>query len=316
MTAHGAEADGFEQAPVAGEALVVDLGTFEGPIDLLLTLAREQKVDLARISILRLADQYLDFVARAHDLRLELAADYLVMAAWLAYLKSRLLLPPPHADATPPTAAEMAEALAFQLRRLEAMQASAVRLFARPKLGQEVFPRGAPEGITFVGRPQWTARLVDLLRAWQAVRGRGAQGQFVLAAPDLYAMDEAFARLERMLGRLPAGAPDGWQSLAAFLPPNLRSGVYRRSAIAATLSATLELAKSGRVELRQDAAFGPVLLRPVPEASRRIGERAVDEGAQDGPDDGPDDGAGGDRGDDSGDGPGDEVDGPRDGSGR
>jgi segregation and condensation protein A len=257
--------DAFEAAPVPreNEALVVDLGTFEGPIDLLLSLARDQKVDLARISILKLADQYLDFVARAQNLRLELAADYLVMAAWLAYLKSRLLLPPPHADTTPPTAEQMAEALAFQLRRLEAMQEGAVRLFARPKLGEEVFARGAPEGITFIGRPQWSASLFDLLRTYTALRRRGAQGQFVLTAPDLYSLDDAFERLERMLGRMPPGAAD-WQALSSFLPANLRSGVYRRSAIAATFSATLEMAKAGRVELRQDAAFGPLLLRPAP----------------------------------------------------
>ncbi len=274
------EPEPFEEEPHAGRdadraeaALVVDLGTFEGPIDLLLTLARDQKVDLARISILRLADQYLDFVARARDLRLELAADYLVMAAWLAYLKSRLLLPPPHADTTPPTAEEMAEALAFQLRRLEAMQEAAVRLFARPKLGQEVFARGAPEGITVIGRPQWNASLFELLRSWSALRQRGAQGEFVLTTPDLYTVEDAFERIGRMLGRIPTDGSPEWRTLASLLPADLRSGLYRSSAIAATFSATLEMAKAGKLRLRQETVFGPLLLRAVPEAERRPDDR-------------------------------------------
>jgi segregation and condensation protein A len=239
--------------------LVVDLEGFEGPIDMLLTLAREQKVDLSRISILKLADQYLAFIASARHLKLELAADYLVMAAWLAYLKSRLLLPqPPEPDE--PTVEEMAAALAHQLQRLEAMQQAGVRIMARPQLGRDVFGRGAPEGLPRVLVPVYEVSLYDLLKAYGEGRQRKEAAVLHIAPPELYSMDDAIARLERMLGRI-----RDWCSLMSFLPPLGRDPLVRRSAIASTLAASLELVRSGRLQLRQDNAFGPIFLRSLTE---------------------------------------------------
>jgi segregation and condensation protein A len=235
--------------------LVLDLGAYEGPIDVLLGLAREQKVDLAKISILELADQYLAFIAAARRLRLELAADYLVMAAWLAYLKSRLLLPEPQAD-DEPTGAEMAAALAFQLRRLEAMQEAGARLMARPQLGRDVFARGAPEGLPVVSHIRWEVTLYDLLQAYGEQRSRAGAQVLEIPAAELYSMDEALERLGALVGRLP-----DWRTLATFLPEGLRGGLLERSAVAATFAASLELVRSGRLQLRQDVAFGPIWLR-------------------------------------------------------
>jgi segregation and condensation protein A len=250
--------EAFEEGrgePAGGAELVVDLGAYEGPIDVLLTLAREQKVDLTKISILQLADQYLAFIAEARRLRLELAADYLVMAAWLAYLKSRLLLPEPQPD-DEPSGVELAAALAFQLQRLEAMQQAGARLMARPLLGRETFPRGAPEGLRLVSRVVWDVSLYELLKAYGEGRSRGASGVLEIRAAELYSMDDALERLSAVLGRVPE-----WRVLSSFLPPNLRGGIVGRSALAATFAASLELARAGRVELRQDAAFGPIFIR-------------------------------------------------------
>jgi segregation and condensation protein A len=235
--------------------LFLDLGAYEGPIDVLLTLAREQKVDLTKISILKLADQYLAFIAEARRLRLELAADYLVMAAWLAYLKSRLLLPEPPAD-DEPTGEEMAAALAFQLRRLEAMQQAGVRLMARPQLGRDVFRRGAPEGLPVVSRIVWEVSLYDLLKAYGEQRSRSGAQVLEIRAAELYSMDDALERLAALVGRLP-----DWQTLAAFLPEDLRGGLHHRSAVASTFAASLELVRSGQLQLRQDVAFGPIWVR-------------------------------------------------------
>ena len=245
--------------PTPDAALVVELDGFEGPIDMLLNLAREQKVDLTKISILQLADQYLAFIAEARRLRLELAADYLVMAAWLAYLKSRLLLPEPQPE-DEPSGAEMAAALAFQLQRLEAMQQAGVRLMARPQLGRDVFARGAPEGLRLVSRIVYDVGLYDLLRAYGEGRRRGEGGVLEIRAAELYSMDDALERLGRWLGRLP-----DWRSLMSFLPDGGGTGLVGRSAVAATFAASLELARAGRVQLRQDAAFGPIWLRSPPE---------------------------------------------------
>jgi segregation and condensation protein A len=247
------------EAP-AGEELVVDLDGYEGPIDVLLSLAREQKVDLTRISILELADQYLAFISRAHHMRLEIAADYLVMAAWLAYLKSRLLLPEPQPE-DEPSGADMAAALAFQLQRLEAMQQAGLRLMARPLLGRDVFPRGAPEGLRLVSRIAYDATLYDLLKAYGDSRRRAAGSVLEIRPAELYSMDEALARLGRLLGKLPE-----WRTLMSFLPPNLRTGLIGRSAVASTFAASLELVRSGRIQLRQDVPFGPIYLRNAPEA--------------------------------------------------
>jgi segregation and condensation protein A len=245
--------------------LVLDLGGYEGPIDVLLTLAREQKVDLTKISILRLADQYLAFIAEARRLRLEIAADYLVMAAWLAYLKSRLLLPEPQPD-DEPSGADMAAQLAFQLQRLEAMQQAGVQLMARPLLGRDIFARGAPEGLRLVSRIVWDVTLYDLLKAYGEQRTRSEPGVLEIRAAELYSMDEALERLSALVGRLP-----DWQTLMSFLPPNLRGGMVERSALAATFAASLELVRSGRLQLRQDVTFGPIWVkspdRPPPEPS-------------------------------------------------
>ena len=249
-----------QPAPAAAAELVVDLEGYEGPIDMLLTLAREQKVDLTKISILKLADQYLAFIAAARRLRLEVAADYLVMAAWLAYLKSRLLLPDPQAP-DEPSGAELAAALAHQLQRLAAMQQAGARLMARPLLGRDVFARGAPEGLPKVLRSVYEATLYDLLTAYGEQRQRKESSVLHIEAPELYSMDDALRRLERLVGRIPE-----WRTLVSFLPGGLR-GVVGRSAVAATFAASLELARAGKLQLRQDTAFGPIYLRSLPETS-------------------------------------------------
>jgi len=234
--------------------LVLDLDGYEGPIDLLLSLAREQKVDLGRISILALADQYLAFIARQRSLRLEIAADYLVMAAWLAYLKSRLLLPQPP-DNDEPNAAELAAALEQRLRLLEAMQTAGIRLMARPRLGHDVFLRGAPEGLAVVTVPVWELGLYELLRAYGENSRRSAP-VLTIEPSAFQSMDEALQRLAHFLGRVP-----DWRELTHFLPQEVRGEMFRRSTLAATFAATLELVRAGRIELRQDRAFGPIYLR-------------------------------------------------------
>ncbi|WP_142850657.1 ScpA family protein [Telmatospirillum sp. J64-1] len=239
------------------ERLVLDLDGFEGPIDLLLTLARDQKVDLSRLSILALADQYLAFVERVRRRNLELAADYLVMAAWLAYLKSRLLLPEPEVSEEEPSGAEMAAALAFQLQRLEAMRKAGKELTERPQLGRDVFARGAPEGVEVVARPVFQASLYELLKAYADFQRRTAVKTLEIEAADLYSVDDALKRFEVMLGRMP-----DWATLSRFLPADLKPGLEYRSAVCAHFVAMLELAKQGRVELRQDnGTFGPIYLK-------------------------------------------------------
>jgi segregation and condensation protein A len=241
----------------APQQLVLDLDGYEGPIDLLLALAREQKVDLGRISILALANQYLAFIARQRQLRLEVAADYLVMAAWLAYLKSRLLLPQPPED-DEPSAAELAAVLERRLRLLEAMQTAGGRLMARPRLGQDVFLRGAPEGLAIVPVPVYELGLYEMLRAYGASRRREAA--VLTIAPSAFdSMDDALKRLARLLGHVP-----DWRELTNFLPQEVRGELFRRSALAATFAAALELVREGRIELRQDRAFGPIYLRSPP----------------------------------------------------
>ena len=242
----------FDDAP---EQLVLELDGYEGPIDLLLTLAREQKVDLGRISILALADQYLAFLARQRTLRIEIAADYLVMAAWLAYLKSRLLLPQPPED-DEPSAAELAAALQQRLKLLEAMQIAGGRLMARPRLGHDVFLRGSPEGLAVIAIPVYELGLYELLRAYGESRRRGAQTVLAIEPSIFFSMDDALKRLARFLGNVP-----DWRELTSFLPETARGELLRRSALAATFAATLELVRNGRIELRQDRAFGPIYLR-------------------------------------------------------
>jgi segregation and condensation protein A len=235
--------------------LHLDLDGFEGPIDVLLTLARDQKVDLKKISILELADQYLAFVARARRLRLEIAADYLVMAAWLAYLKSRLLLPEPPADGEP-SGAELAAALAFQLQRLEAMQKAGRDLMALPQYGRDFFGRGLPEPVQVIEKPVYKLALYDLLKAYGNYPGRRNQGLLQIAPMNLFSMDDALHRIGEMLGQVL-----DWTTLQHFLPPGLQRGLPRRAALAATFAASLELARTGRIELRQEQQFGPIFMR-------------------------------------------------------
>lgn len=241
---------------LAAEALVVDLGGYEGPLDLLLALGRAQKVDLRRVSILRLAEQYLAFVEAAKRLRIELAADYLVTAAWLAYLKSRLLLPPDPTEEGP-SGEEMAAHLAFQLERLEAMRAVAARLMARDRLGRDVFARGAPEIATREARVELRAGLADLLRAYARIKTRDDFQPLHLTRGPVYTMEAA---LERMRGLIPAAID--WIELAAWLPGDWAGDpARRRSALAASFAAALELVKAGRLDLRQGAPFEPIFLR-------------------------------------------------------
>jgi segregation and condensation protein A len=251
-----------EDSVAAGEGLVLKLTDFEGPIDLLLMMAREQKVDLAKISILALAEQYLAFIAEARRLRLELAADYLVMAAWLAWFKSRLLLPQPE-KAEEPSAAEMAEALAFQLKRLEAMQQANARLQALPQEGQGFVIRGMREPDIRRVIPVYYLSLHDLLKAVKAPLQRNAQANYRIAPTRLFSMEESFARMKSMLGFMPQ-----WSELNVFLPEEWEDEmgshdpVVLRSAFASTFAATLEMAKQGGIEIRQDSRFGTIYLRP------------------------------------------------------
>lgn len=245
------------------EQLVLALDGYEGPIDLLLNLAREQKVDLAKISILALADQYLAFIAARRELRLEIAADYLVMAAWLAYLKSRLLLPQPP-DEDGPEAEEIAAALSHRLKLLAAMQTAGRRLMARPQLGRDVFLRGAPEGVAAVAVPVWQVRLYDLITVYAEGVRRRETAVLRIEPSAFHSIDAALTRFARLLGRMTQ-----WRELVRFLPDEPGVAELRRSALAATFAAALELARDGRVELRQDRAFGPIWLR-----RRALGERA------------------------------------------
>ena len=255
----------FEEAPepekTPGGMLLLDLDGYEGPIDALLDLARNQKVDLTGISILALADQYLEFVRQARRLRLELAADYLVMAAWLAYLKSRLLLPEPEAGEEP-SGPEMAAALRFQLQRLQAMRDAGKRLVARPRLGTEFFPRGAPAPLQVVTTPTYTVTLYDLLSAYARNAVRAQAARLHIAPLNLYSVEDALERLRGLVGSVA-----DWKSLAAFLPEDLADSRQTRSALASTFAATLELAKQGKLQIRQDGTYGPIFLRAVSEAT-------------------------------------------------
>ena len=246
----------FEARIMPDEALIIEVDGFEGPLDLLLALARNQKVDIAKISVLQLADQYLAFMESARSRRLELAADYLVMAAWLIYFKSRLVLPQPDTGAGA-GAEEMAAALRWRLQRLQAMRDSAVRLMARDRLGRDVFERGDPEPIRVVRTRKYSDTLYDLLTAYsqQRIRVLGHRVLEVVRAP-IFLIEEARARIERMLGQLP-----NWSLLVRFLPQGWGTGQRRRTALASTFLAALELARDGRLEIRQMAPFGEIFLK-------------------------------------------------------
>ncbi len=241
---------------LAAEALIVDLDGYEGPLDVLLTLARTQKVDLLKISVLKMAQQYLAFVERAKELRIELAADYLVMAAWLAFLKSRLLLPPDPTEEGP-SGEELAAHLAFQLERLQAMRNAAAKLMARDQLGRNFFARGIPESVERVKRVSYTATLMELMQAYSRLRTRDEFRPFVMDRDNVYTLEQA---LEAMRGLI--NFAGDWTDLTSYLPNGwTEDPVRRRAATAATFAASLELAKAGKVELRQSDTFAPIQLR-------------------------------------------------------
>ncbi|XBQ15193.1 MAG: ScpA family protein [Oceanicaulis sp.] len=259
--------DGFEEDEAfgaageagEGETLVLDIGGWEGPLHLLLALARKNKIDLLVVSMVELADQYLAFVETAREKRLDLAAEYLVMAAWLAYLKSRLLLPKPRPDDDEPEPEEMAAALAFRLRRLEAMRAAARALYARPLLGRDVFMRGDPEGVRSVKTPAYEAELYDLLKAYAARRERQAFRTYQPETPKVYSLEQARKRLTLIARSLP-----GWERFDTLLPDPGELGPDApglESVTASSLLAALEITKDGAVEMRQEKTYAPIFLR-------------------------------------------------------
>ncbi len=239
----------------APASFVVDIDGFEGPIDVLLSLAREQKVDLAQVSILQLAEQYLEFVTAVRRTNLELAADYLVMAAWLAYLKSRLILPD-SGEEDEPTGEEMAAALAFQLRRLQAMRDTGARIMARPRLGRDFHRRGDPEKFSAVYKSVLDVTLYDLLKGYGDQRRRSVDTTLHIEPWELYTVEDALNRLQGLLG----SSPD-WRSLAKFLPPGMVDGLARRSVLASFFAASLEMARQGRMRISQAGPFEPIYLR-------------------------------------------------------
>jgi segregation and condensation protein A len=236
-------------------ALVVDVEGFEGPLDLLLALARQQKVDLAKISILALADQYLAFIEEARKLRLELAADYLVMAAWLAYLKSRLLLPETNAPEGQ-SAEDMAIALAMRLKRLEAIRDVAERLFGRPQLDRDVFVRGQPEPIAHIKRPQWSATLYDLLTAYAQQRQKTALAHVRVAKRTVWSLAEAREALERLIGQ-----SADWTRLDQYLISYVVEPSLAPTVFASSFASSLELVREGLMELHQQSPFAPLYVR-------------------------------------------------------
>ena len=248
-------------------ALIVDVDGFEGPLDLLLHLARGQKVDLSRISVVALVDQYLVFVERARALRLELAADYLVMAAWLAFLKSKLLIPAPKSDEGE-SGEELAAILQFRLRRLEAMRDAAARLVNRNRLGRDVFARGMPEAVVVEKHSTFSASLYDLLTAYASQRQRRAVTSVQIARRGVWSLKEARSILMRLVGEVKE-----WTALDRFLIDYLAEPGQRATAIASTFAASLEMAREGRIEMRQEAAFAPLYMRAAP-APRRTPETA------------------------------------------
>jgi len=272
MTTAQASSPEFQEDPPrvsqdthAADALLLNIDGYEGPIDVLLELARNQKVDLIQISILQLVRQYMEFIERAKAMDLELAAEYLVMAAWLAYLKSRLLLPRDD-ESVDPSAEEMAEALQFQLRRLEAMQNASEKLMTQPQLGQGVFARGAPEGLQVRTSTHWDVSLYDFLKAYGDIQKRHDDSSYDLPEFNLMSTENAMSRLTRMLGQLPKkGMRSGWTTGESFRPERVTDKLFGRSALASTFTAGLELVKQGKLEIKQDGLFRPVYMRALPE---------------------------------------------------
>ncbi|WP_146345216.1 segregation and condensation protein A [Phaeobacter marinintestinus] len=241
---------------LAAESLIVDVDGFEGPLDILLTLSRTQKVDLRKISVLELAKQYLAFVEKAKALRIELAADYLVMAAWLAFLKSRLLLPPDPSEEGP-SGEELAAHLAFQLERLQAMRDASARLWARDRLGRDFFARGQSEDVTRIRTVTYSATLLDLMQGYARIRTRDEFRPFVMDRDSVFTMEQALERMRPLIGF--AGS---WTAMESYLPQGWGADpAKRRSATAATFAASLELVKEGQLEIRQSEQFAPIQLR-------------------------------------------------------
>ncbi len=245
------------ETPSGDNGFVVDLEGYEGPIDALLEMARKQKVDLAYISILALATQYLKFVEEARKQNLELAADYLVMAAWLAFLKSKMLLPDMGKE-DEPTGDEMAAALQFQLRRLQAMRDAGTNLISNQRLGKDIFKRGEPERFSTTVTTIYELSLFELLKAYgEQKRRKDGAGPMEIASFEIYTVEDALNRLRKLLGPTPT-----WQNLWSFLPKSLKNGLIIRSAVASTFAASLELAKEGRLTVRQVKAFGSIEIKP------------------------------------------------------
>jgi len=247
-------------APDAEDALIVDVQGYEGPLDLLLALARTQKVDLSKISVLALADQYLGFIAEAQKVRLELAADYLVMAAWLAFLKSRLLLPREETKPEELSGEEMARRLSFRLMRLNAMREGAAQLMNRMRLGRDVFARGMPEGTKTIRETQHTASVYDLLHAYADQRRRTIKVGHVIKARPVWSIKDARERLERLLGDVYSSTD--WVAFERYLEQILHTDADDKTVLASSFGATLEMAREGRIEIRQDGPFAPIYMRP------------------------------------------------------
>ena len=240
---------------INNDDLIVNLSGYEGPLDVLLIMAKSQKVDLMKISILQLTEQYLVFIAEVRKKNLELAADYLVMAAWLAYLKSNLLLPREETGEEL-TAEQMAERLKFQLKKLEAIRQVSEKLMNLPVLGTNFFNRGMPEGIRLIRTPEYYLSLYDLLKSYANQRYKSAYSSMVIERPAVYAMEEALVRLQRMVG-----TAFEWTKLESFLPPEFSKGKNARSGVAGTLAAAMELVREGVIEVQQLAPFGPVFIK-------------------------------------------------------
>ncbi len=256
------QAPGPDEAASEADALRIDIHGFEGPLDLLLAIARTQKVDLARISVLALVEQYLTYIDEAQRIKLEIAADYLVMAAWLAFLKSRLLLPREKTDDSTFSGEELAQRLAFRLMRLDAMRKAAAQLLTRHRLGRDVFARGAPEGVKTIRETEYTAQIFDLLQAYASQRTRTIKRVHVVKARTVWSIKDARRHLERLIGE----SAGGWMQLDLFLdrymPPSVTSGgELEKTVVASSFGASLELAREGLLEIKQDAPFAPIYMR-------------------------------------------------------
>ena len=244
-----------ESRIVSSDDLIVNLDGYEGPLDVLLILAKSQKVDLMQISILQLTEQYLVFIAKVRERNLELAADYLVMAAWLAYLKSNLLIPREESGEEL-SAEEMAERLKHQLKKLEAIRQVSEKLMNLPRLGSDFFERGMPEGIRLIRTPEYYSSLYDLMKSYADQRYKTAYSSMTIERPPVYAMEDALVRLQRMIGSVPE-----WTRLETFLPREYSTGKGARTGVAGTLAASMELVREGLIEVQQLMPFGPVFIK-------------------------------------------------------